>query len=111
MRREFPKSVKVAAWNRSGGQCEGCTAKLFPGKYEYHHIKEDTFGGEPVLGNCVVLCIACHGKITASQAGKIAKSNAVRNKYIGIKRNKGRPMPGTKASGLKRRMDGTWEKR
>lgn len=112
MRQEFKKPVKVAAWKRANGHCEKCTAKLYPGKYEYHHDKECTFGGDNSLENCVVLCVPCHDLITGARAKDVAKSNAVRNKHAGIKRKpKGRPLPGTKASGWKRKMDGTLVRR
>lgn len=55
-RSEFPKSVRVAAWARSGGKCEECTKKLFPGKFVYDHIVPDGLGGKPTLENCRVLC-------------------------------------------------------
>lgn len=85
-RREFSKAVKLAAYQRSGGHCEICTSKLYPGRFDYHHDKEDTFGGEPTLENCVVACVACHSKITRKRAAVIAKSNRVRNREIGIKK-------------------------
>ncbi len=110
-RREFSKSVRLAAWNRCQGRCESCTGKLYPGRIEYHHDKEDTFGGEPTLENAVVLCTACHSNITGKQAKVIAKSNRVRNKFLGIKTKKGRPIPGSRASGLRKKMDGTVERR
>jgi 5-methylcytosine-specific restriction protein A len=87
-RREFTKAIKLAAWKRCGGHCEGCTAKLYPGRIEYHHKTEDTFGGEPTLENCSVLCIACHGAITGERAKVIAKSSRVRAKHLGIKRKR-----------------------
>ncbi len=54
MRKEFPKKVKLAAWQRSGGICEcGCGVKIIAGDGpEYDHIIEDTIGGEPTLENC-----------------------------------------------------------
>lgn len=110
-RREFTKAVKLLAWNRCNGYCEGCTGKLYPTKYEFHHTKEDTFGGEPILENCTVLCTACHANITGKQAKVIAKSNRVRNKFLGIKTRKSRPIPGSRASGLRKKLDGTVEKR
>ncbi len=110
MRREFTKAVKLGAWQRAQGNCERCTVKIIGGA-EYHHDKEDTFGGEPVLENCVVLCKPCHRGITGERAKVVAKSNRVRNKFLGIKTKKSRPIPGSKASGLKRRMDGTVERR
>jgi 5-methylcytosine-specific restriction endonuclease McrA len=110
-RREFPKHVKLATWQRADGHCEKCTTKCYPGHFEYHHIKEDTFNGEPTLENCQLLCIACHSKITRKRAAAIAKSNRIRNREIGIKKNIARPLPGTRASGWKHKMDGTWERR
>lgn len=100
-RREFPKSVKLAAWHLAGGRCqaEGCGAKLTGRNVEYHHDKEDTFGGEPTLENCVVLCKSCHSVRTGQQAKKIAKSNRIRNDFLGIRKKK-RTIPG-------RRFDGT----
>ncbi len=89
MRQEFTKAVKLAAFKRADGHCEGCTAKLYPGKFDYHHDKEDTFGGEPTLDNCKVLCVACHSKITRTRAKVIAKSNRVRNRHIGIRKRTG----------------------
>ena len=88
-RAEFSKRTKLEAFKRSGGQCECCTARLFVGKYDFHHVKEDTFGGEPTLENCKVLCTVCHDKITGARAAVIAKSNRIRAKHLGIKRKSG----------------------
>lgn len=111
MRREFPKSVKLAAWERCKGHCEGCTAKLFPGRFEFDHDIPDWLGGEPTLENCMVLCDPCHGAKTAKvDIPRIAKTKRVRNAHLGIRKAK-RPMPGSKASGLRKRMDGTVERR
>jgi hypothetical protein len=110
-RREFPKSVKLAAWQRCGGACEACGSRLFSGKFIYDHDKPDTFGGEPSLGNCVVRCTACDKKKTYGQdIPNIAKSNRQREKHLGLRKAKGRPMPGTKASGIRKRMSGRVEK-
>lgn len=112
MRREFPKSVKLEAWKRAAGHCERCTAKLFPGKYEYDHDKPDAFGGEPTLENCRVLCDNCHPKKTGTEdIPAIAKSSRVRAKHLGIRAGSRRPMAGTRASGLKKKFDGTVERR
>ena len=107
MRREFTKAVKLAAWQRCNGQCEGCTCRLMVGRFEYHHKVECTYDGEATLENCQVLCIPCHDAITGKRAKDVAKSNRVRNKFLGIKKAKGAPMPGSKRSRWKRRMDGT----
>ncbi len=107
-RREFPKSVKVAAFQRANGKCESCTARLYPGKYEYDHKLADTFGGEPTLENCEVLCSACHGaKTFKSDIPMAAKSNRVRAKHIGAKVKTRRTIPGSKDSPWKIKLDRT----
>lgn len=105
-RQEFPKKIKLAAFQRSLGSCEECHARLTPGKFEYDHIKEATFNGEPTLDNCRVVCTPCHTRKTSQRAAVIAKSNRQRAKHLGIKR-KGRKIPGSKGSGFRRRFDGT----
>lgn len=87
MRQEFPAKVKQAAFDRAKGQCERCTARLYPGKYRYNHRIPDALGGDPTLENCELLCLACD---TPQTYGKdipaIAKSKRVRRKHAGIKK-------------------------
>lgn len=98
MRSEFTKATKLDAWTRSGGRCQCCTAKLFPGNIEYHHDKECTYGGSNSGSNCIVLCRACHSSITRQRAADIAKSNRIRAKYLGIRQAR-RTIPGRKFDG------------
>ena len=110
MRSEFTKRTKLDAFERARGKCQGCGARLYPGKYQFHHGKECTFGGEASLENAVVLCVACHAAITRKRAAVIAKSNRVRERHLGIKRASSRPLPGSKASGIRKRMNGQVER-
>lgn len=98
MRQEFSKATKLDAWTRSGGRCQCCTAKLFPGNIEYHHGVECTYDGGNSTSNCIVLCRACHSAITRKRAADIAKSNRVRAAHLGIKRSK-RTIPGRRFNG------------
>ena len=83
-RRNFPDKVKAAAFERAKGRCEKCTAKLFVGKIHYDHRIPDAMGGEPTLGNCDVLCTACHSiKTTRADVPAIAKVKRIRAKHIG----------------------------
>lgn len=110
-RREFRKAVKLAAWERCGGVCDKCTTYLFPGRFQYDHDIPDGLGGEPTLDNCLVLCSACHGAKTAKvDVPRIAKTKRVKAAHLGIKATK-RPMPGSRASGLRKRMNGKVERR
>lgn len=112
MRREFPKSVKLAAWDRANGHCEECGVKIRAGLGpHYDHVIPDAVGGEPVLENCAVLCRTCHGVKTArADIPAIAKTKRVRDKSLGVRDKRSRPMPGTRASGMRKRMDGTVER-
>jgi 5-methylcytosine-specific restriction protein A len=86
-RREFPAKVKVAAFERAQGHCEGCTARLYPGRYHYDHRIPDALGGEPALENCTVLCLACHGQKTAgADQPAIAKVKRVRRNHLGARK-------------------------
>lgn len=62
MRQEFSKAIKINAWQRAGGHCEMCTAKIYGGNGpHYDHILPDALGGAATLDNCQVLCKTCHG--------------------------------------------------
>lgn len=111
-RREFPKQVRAEAAARANGRCEQCTAKILSGGFHYDHIVADGLGGEPILSNCMVLCKACHGVKTATHdTPAVAKMKRQRERNIGIGRRKSRPMAGTTASGLRKRMNGIVERR
>jgi 5-methylcytosine-specific restriction endonuclease McrA len=105
---EFPAKVRVAAYKRAQGACEGCTAPLLPGRFQYDHRLPVAMGGASSLDNCVCLCSACHGSKTAERdIPTIAKSNRVRNKHIGAATKTRHPLPGGRQSKWKKRIDGT----
>lgn len=86
MRREFPAKIRAAAFQRSGGDCENCTARLYPAKFTYDHILPDWLGGEPMLGNCQVICSTCDKQKTHKEdQPRIAKTKRIRDKHIGAK--------------------------
>lgn len=123
-RREFTAKQKLAMWERAKGRCEECGRKIV-GKLnpEYDHSTPDAVADKsnPLTiadGRC--LCSECHDIKTFQQAwgpasrgdvSEIAKTDRIIKKSAGVKKRKGRPMPGTKASGLRKRMDGTVERR
>jgi len=106
-RRTFSTGVKLAAFQRAAGRCEKCTSRLSVGKFQFDHVIADAMGGEPTLKNCEVLCLACHGEKTAgSDIPAIAKVKRVRLRHIGARRSAS-PMPGSRLSKWKRKMDGS----
>lgn len=108
VRREFPKQVKRDAFLRANGKCEGrnCGARLTLGKYHYDHEIPDALGGEPVLENCKVLCVACHRvKTSHSDVPAIAKTKRIRDSHLGIKKRS--TFACSRESRFKRKLDGT----
>jgi hypothetical protein len=122
-RREFTDKQKLAMWERCGGLCERCGRKIVGAlKPRYDHIVPDAVAdkSKPITaadGQC--LCHECHDRKTFKQYGgpasrgdvsEIAKTDRIIEKQAGVKKRKGRPMPGSKASGLRKRMDGKVER-
>jgi len=90
MRSEFTAKTKLQAFERSGGRCESCTAKLFPGNGpEYDHRIACELGGDNSLDNCVCLCRACHKlKTSKHDMPRIAKAKRVQRRHACIKRER-----------------------
>lgn len=101
-RTEFGAKVRRLAWSRCAGKCENCTAKLYPGRFAFDHVKPDGLGGEPTLENCKVLCTACHTAKTVEQDRPLMqKADNIRAKHFGLGKVK-RPW-----SQYRKKMDGT----
>jgi 5-methylcytosine-specific restriction endonuclease McrA len=88
-RREFPKSVKVAAVKRAtkNGEvyCEQCGV-LCKSKWEIDHVIPDGLGGEPTLANAKVICRECHTEKTKGDVGKIAKAKRCEARSLGVRK-------------------------
>ena len=117
-RREFSRKVRaqiiLRATNAAGSICcEGCGLILGHKPYEVDHIvaealvvdktKPLTADDGQLLGK-----ECCHrGGKTAGDVRQIRKSDRQRDKHSGaFKARTKRPMPGSRASGWKRTMDG-----
>lgn len=105
----IPARAKIRIYERFGGRCAHCGNKVLPA--EYDHIVPLVAGGRNSEDNIQLLCRPCHQAKTAEDVAEKSKVARIKAKHIGADRKKGRPMPGTKASGLRKRMDGTVERR
>ncbi len=86
-RDEFPKKIKIAAFERAGGRCEcGCDLKII-GIPEYDHYPVPAaLGGMGTLDNCRVLSRKCHRRITAEvDVPAIAKSKRGYEKRLNVR--------------------------
>lgn len=119
-RSEFSKPTKREALRRSTGLCEAvgavyglepgqrCNAPLSHGVEFDHYPIAATERDSDGLDNCVACCKTCHRHKTSTfDVPMQAKSKRVSDKHLGIRKSSSRPMPGSKASGISKRMDGT----
>ena len=120
-RQEFSSVTRRLAWARANGRCEGtveglfgearCSAPIDLGEFHYDHIDPEWISGRNDLDNCQVLCRWCHREKTKRDIKVIAKVKRVLDKSSKARTPRGRPMPGTKRSGLRKKLDGTVERR
>lgn len=105
-RKEFSRKTRAQAFERCGGHCEGCGAKLKVGEAEYDHTLPDALGGDNSLENCTVFCSVCHKPKTKQDIQRIRKADRVRDKHTNAVKPSSRPLPGGKKSKWKRKMNG-----
>ena len=109
---KIPDRVKDRIARKADDCCQKCTRPIM-GKLraEFDHAIPLIVGGEHRESNLQLLCHECHAAKTRLDVKIKSKVATSRLKHLGIKTSKGRPMPGSRASGLKRKMDGTVERR
>ena len=88
-RLEFPKSVKLAAFERCKGICEcGCGQKILTAEYDHYPVPA-ALGGSNDLANCRALDKRCHRKLTAEHdVPVIAKASRVFEKRAGLRKSR-----------------------
>lgn len=95
-------------------KCYRCPTLVGPslGEWEADHLIPIADGGGDGLDgeNLYPCCIPCHREKTKADVKWIAKGKRVRDKHLGLRQSK-RPMPGSKRSRFRKRMDGTVEER
>jgi 5-methylcytosine-specific restriction protein A len=117
-----PASVVRRIYEQQERRCPICTRELQPGKIVREHWKPIWAGGANRESNLRLVCtIPCARDKTRGEAKQRAKADRCLTKHLGLKppkkrsgvhrAPKRRPMPGTKASGWKHKLDGTWERR
>lgn len=116
-RTEFPKRVKADAFRRCCDaqgipHCEKCGIKLTAGNIVYEHLQADGLAGEPTLENCGVYCrkVCAKRKTFDEDNPRMQKADRQLKRAFGIAGRKSRPMPGTRASGIRKRFNGQVER-
>ena|SRR5215469_7727736 len=107
-----PPRVKLRVLDSWSGRCARCLSTIVDGeRWHCDHILALINGGENREHNLCPLHLHCHGDKTADDLRIKSRIARIRMKRLGLRKAKGRPMPGTKASGIRKKMDGRVEKR
>jgi 5-methylcytosine-specific restriction protein A len=111
-RKRLSARERERIYDSTYGCCDICLQPIWLGeRWEVSHRIPLAAGGEDAPENRFPVHYKCHRRQTAEvDAPLIAKTRRQRQKALGI-RSTSRPMPGSRASGWRRRMDGTTERR
>ncbi|KRE07420.1 hypothetical protein ASE63_22230 [Bosea sp. Root381] len=121
MRREFSRKLRaeivLRATNRDGFVCcEECGLVLGKKPYEVDHTTPEALvmdKTKPLTADDGKLLgkDCCHTPKTVDDIRRIRKADRQRDRHTGAIVKTARPLPGSKASGWRHRMNGTWERR
>jgi 5-methylcytosine-specific restriction endonuclease McrA len=107
-----PPRVRLRVFQAFGGRCAGCGVRIVGRAWTCDHKIALINGGENREANLQPLGDACCNP--AKNRADVAEKSRVYKKaarHAGVRKTKGRPMLGTKASGWKQKIDGSWERR
>lgn len=110
-RRKMTKARRVAIFLAANGICCLCDCQITPNESWFiEHPEALNLGGSDDDKDLRPAHTRCKPAKDAADKALIAERNAVIDKGCEQRPRKGRPMPGTRASGIRRRMDGTVER-
>lgn len=107
----LPDRIRVRVFMRHGGRCHCCHRFIRTGEaWDCDHIIALANGGQHRESNLAPILSEHHRKKTKSDVAEKSATYQSRKRHLGLKRPK-HPMPGSRASKWKRKMDGTIVKR
>lgn len=107
-----PPRVRLRVFEAHGGVCHISGRKIMAGEaWELDHIVSLVNGGENRESNLAPALKEAHKAKTAKDVAQKSVERRKRSKHLGIAPKTGRPVMGSKASGWKKKVDGTWVKR
>jgi|KBSMisStandDraft_5_1062788.scaffolds.fasta_scaffold1149390_1 hypothetical protein len=112
-RKSLSRLQRTKIFDAAHGICCLCGVPIRAGRGEVwvEHLKPLWLGGADDASNWGPAHRLCAIDKTAGEAPQKAKGDRARANYLGIrKRSRGRPLPGTRASGIRIRMNGNIER-
>ena len=106
-RRSWTLLQRSALFDAHKGICHICGYAIDGVRegFEVEHIIPIAMGGADDETNAAPAHVKCHKSKTKVDVAQIAKANRVRAKHIGA--HKKATIPGSKGTGMRRKMDGT----
>jgi 5-methylcytosine-specific restriction enzyme A len=107
-----PPRVRLRVFKRYGGRCQcGCDRPIRPGEaWECEDTIAIINGGQRRESNLKPWLAEHHKNKTARDVAEKSRVYRKAAAHAGIKLKKSRPIPGSKRSGFRKRMDGTVER-
>lgn len=107
----IPPRVRVRVFQRYNGVCQECGNKIITRAWICDHRIAIINGGENRENNLGPIHEACDKTKTKADVALKSANYKKTAKRLGVKLKKSRPIPGSKASGWKRKINGTIERR
>lgn len=109
---KVPNRVRIRVFERFHGRCYRSGIPIAAGQpWELDHIIALANGGSHRESNLAPILASEH-KLKSKQDRKVqTRIFKAKRRHLGLRKAKSKPMPGSKASGWRRKMDGTWERR
>lgn len=110
MRRKISTRERVAIFQRWNGECHICGGRITVGEgWDVEHLIPLAQGGDDDGDNLRPAHRKCHAVKTKKDAADTARAKRREAKHIGAKTTS-RPLPGSRASGIRIRMNRRVEK-
>lgn len=107
-----PDRVRLRVFDAKEQRCHSCGRKINGATESWtcEHLISIINGGENRESNLDLTCCNCLPAKNAADVAIKSRTAKLRKKTILPRKAKGRPMPGTRASGIRKRMNGNVER-
>lgn len=107
-RPSWTAAQRLKIFLANDGRCHLCTRKIAQGDdWIVEHPKARGLQGSDHIQDMKPAHVDCHKPKTAAEIAIMRKADRMGKAHLGIKRRKGKPIPGSRASRFKRRIDGS----
>ena len=110
-RRRISTRERVDIFHRWTGQCHLCGGRITAGeRWDVEHVIPLAQGGADEGDNLRPAHTKCHAVKTRDDATNTARAKRREAIHVGAKAPSRNPLPGSKASGIRKRMNGKVER-